>query len=319
MVLIFKSLLLGSVEQGATIRMKKVLGRNFEKALGLIDNMGGRSHPQPPEIKTPVPFSSKSSSPLSDPLIQLHQHQTHGSTHFSATLPQTPPTPAISPIPSQIQLVQRLIQSGRGSDHLRIYFETSAEMKVFELASFIDDPSRPLSRGFVDGFFERLCCESSNRACRLTERVWELMTRDNFLSKVQLSRLIQSVVDRQSSAEVVLIPLFISDLEWVLVAVFFTGTVRVLCNPSFVPREKTLQPVRKLVRLLGVPVSSVLVEPVQLLPANSTFGQMFMLRSAVLLIGDPLLDVSADIALFTRAVALFVLGQNSLFFSPNLD
>ena len=294
--------------------MELVLGRKFDEALGLIDNMGGRSHPQPSETITLVPFLSKSP----EPQLQLKQHSTFGDTFVSgSTLRQTSQTPAMSPIPCPIQLVQRLSRSGRGSEHLRVHIENSADMKVSDLASFIDDHSRPLTQSFVDGFFERLCCEASNRACSLTQKVWELMTRDDIISKVQFSRLIESFVNRRRSAEVVLVPLFISESEWVLVAAYFTGTVRVLCTPSLLPREVALQSIRKLVRLLRLSISSFVVEPVQLLPANSSFRQVLLLRSAVLLFGDLLPDIPADIEPFARAVVLFVLGQNFLFCSKS--
>jgi len=314
--------------------MRKVLARSFSSAVESIYSFG-ESHPPNAQLE---PSSSTSLTTLSG-CEGRHQKQLREPTdpHSApSTQPQTDEVPsgveAVQPdeprdphsapstlpqvddLPSEVEVVRRLIESGRGSESLRFHFHNSAEISVSDLVFFIDNPNRPLSRGFVDGLFGRL---TSTRARRVSERVWELMTRQDTPSQTRFARMIGDAI--QGPFDLILIPLFVTDSDWVLVAAFFSGAVRIISRPSLPLRFALLQEVRKLLtRFLRVPIVSL---EVLCLAESSTQTQVELLRTAALLFNDPRIELcsqghsAAAIDFFTRSVVRLALGKTELVFA----
>lgn len=268
------------MDTSATKRTKSVLGRTkFDEAMDLIDTL---SHSQSHDI---------------GPQVVRDSHDTDG-------------LKPCTDLSTQALLVVNLFKSGLGSDRLRLHLTNCADMSVTDLATLLDNAEGSISRGFIDGFLDRLCSAdypSSTQACRLPAMIWDMLNCHDTPTRTRFARLIQAVVTRKS--QFVLVPLFVSERSWVMVVIHFSGVVCVYTQRSVTLHSGTIQAIRRLASIhLRVSVSSFEFKP---LSEECAESEMAIVRSIVLLFHPDDDAKRHPLPSFSRALILFILGEST--------
>ena len=243
----------------------------------------------------------------------------------ASVAPTSPTVPEIFhsfELPAEALLVKRLQLDGKGSHRLQLYFLNSADIAVSDVASFIDNPHGALSRDFIDGFLEHLCLAegSTSRGCRLPSKIWDMMISRDVTTRTRLARLIHAVLKQQTSSTFVLVPLHISDADWVLVVVYFSGSVCVFAPHAVSVPSSSLQSVRQFISsswFMGLSTSTI---DVKYLPESSSSHSKVMILHASALFSDNSANpranpfpISSGFDPYAHSLLLFVLGLSTSF------
>jgi hypothetical protein len=234
--------------------------------------------------------------------------------------PSRPTVPDNRPsihLTAEALILQNLQQGGKGSHGLRLYFPNAADVSVSDVAAFVENSHGRISRGLIDGFIERLCIVQGSppRGCQLSSKIWDMMISRDAQIRTLLARMVQALSKHKScGATFVLIPLFISDMDWFLVVVYFSGTVCVVAPYALHVPSKALQSVRQLMAILGLPPFTLEVQQLGNNPANS-IRSFVMLQHAYSLFfhnsDNPRSLGAADFDRFAQSLLLFVLGLST--------